>query len=134
MKITNRTKKEQIMALDSLCLTHYLSDCSKKLRDDEDVVIKFAKKCWVNFEACSDRLKRDREFVKRAVQEDLKCFIYADKSLKKDKKYIMELVQVSNAGVIFYSHYKIESDAYKYLKGPAIEFLENELKKEEVKK
>lgn len=128
MKINNKTTKEQIMAMENLYHTYNLSDCSKKLRDDEDVVLKFVKQCWVHFEACSDRLKRDREFVKRAIQQKAGCFLYADEGLRRDKKFIIELIKISNAEVIFYSYCKIVSDAYEYLKEPAIEFLENELK------
>ena len=131
MKITKRTKKEQIMAMDYYDLYgHDLEYCSKKLQDDEEVVLKFIGSYWGNYEYASDRLKKDREFIKLAIQKDVACFLYADKMLRKDKKYIIELIELSNAKLIDYAWYTIKEPLYVHLKPHAIEYLKNELKKE----
>lgn len=130
MRITNRTKKEQIMAMNNL-YGHDLEYCSKKLQDDEEVVLKFIESYWGHYEYASDRLKKDRMFIKLAIQKSMASFLYADESLRKDKKFIMELIELSNARIINYAHYPIDEEMYEHLKPHAIEYLKNELEKEE---
>lgn len=132
MKITKETTKEQIMAMDNL-YRHDLKDCHEMLTDDEDVVLKFIRSYWGNYEYASDRLKKDREFIKLAIQKNVACFLYADESLRKDKKYIIELIELSNARLIDYAWYTIKEPLYVHLKQPAIDYLKNELEKEEQK-
>ena len=130
MKITNRTTKKQIMAMDHVH-GHSLKACSRKLKDDEDVVLKFIKSFWIHFKHASDRLKRDREFIKLAIKEDVACFMYASDTLRRDKKFIIELIMLSNAKLVYYAESKISDAVISHLKKPAIDFLKNELKKGE---
>lgn len=132
MKITKQTTKDEIMAMKNL-YGHKLFDCHVKLRDDEDVVLKFIRKySWTNFSDASDRLKSDRDFIKRVVQINTVCFLYADDSLRKDIKYIIELIELTNAQIVVYAYHTIAHAVYEHLKQPAIEYFKNELKKEGV--
>lgn len=131
MKITKKTTKDEIMAMDNL-YRHDLKDCHEMLTDDEDVVLKFIRSYWGNFEMASDRLKNDRDFIKRVVQINTVCFLYADDSLRKDIKYIIELIELTNAQIVVYAYHTIAHAVYEHLKQPAIEYFKNELKKEGV--
>ena len=149
-KINNRTTKKQIMDMelkDSDCL----KNCSKKLKDDKDVVIKFVK-LWgpdiqhasdrlrddedvvttaVNkgcgctpFQYASDRIKKNLKFVKFAVEKEALNFLYACDELRKNKEFILELVRLYGPLPIQYCYYTTKYEIYKKLKIPVIQILE----------
>ena len=122
-KITNRTTKDQILAMDNL-YDYDLESCSEKLRDDHDVVLQFLKYYWGNMEHASDRLKNDREFIKRAIQKNVACFLFVSDELRQNKQFILELVKLYGARLIHYCHYTTEKQIYEKLKNPAIQVLE----------
>lgn len=129
IKITKQTTKEQIMVINNLS-SHSLMDCSKKLQNDEDVVLRFIENSWAHFDYASDRLKSDREFIKRAIQKNVACFKFGDKFIRKDKKFNVKLIEQSNPEIFHYTYYLIAEAMCQHLKQPAIEYLKNELKKE----
>lgn len=149
-KINNRTTKKQILDM-GLEVSDCLRDCSKKLKDDKDVVIKFVKLWGLNiqhasdrlrddediveaavikwcgctpFQYASDRIKRDPEFVKFAVKYRASSFLYACDELRKNEEFILELVRLYGTTPIGYCHHATRDEIYKRLKEPAIQVLE----------
>jgi hypothetical protein len=128
-----------------------LKNCSKKLKDDKDVVMKFVKS-WgsdiehasdrlrddedvvaaavirgggcTSFEYASDRIKRDPGFVMFAVKYRASSFLYACDGLRKNQEFILELVRLYGTESIEYCYHETRYEIYKRLKKPAIQVLE----------
>jgi hypothetical protein len=128
-KINNRTTKKQIIDMDNL-YKHDLKNCSKKLRDDEDVVLKFITYYWGHMNDASDRLKNDGEFVRRAIEKKLACFMFASDQFTKNKNFILELVKLYGVSAIEYCDPITRHEIYKKLKTPAIQVLEGMIEEE----
>ncbi|MGN0812256.1 MAG: DUF4116 domain-containing protein [Candidatus Coproplasma sp.] len=102
----NRGFAFELLAINGMTLLYM----GKKLRDDEEIVLKAAENTYRSFEFASYRLRNDADFVLRILEVNPSCLAYAPKSMREDRELVTRLMQ-KNAFVYRYALGEMKSDA-----------------------
>ena len=90
---TKRVKHLKSVALVAIEYWKSLKYVEKKMRDDEEVVLKAMEKDIVNLKYASDRIREKKNFVLRVIGKHLNSFQYLSVSMWDDKEVVVHFLK-----------------------------------------